>query len=59
MAEVAFALMALEAARLRELPHHTLVFMVGLGVVGLVVAHQVQRVRALSRYYENRPTLGT
>jgi hypothetical protein len=27
--------------------------------VGLVVAHQVQRVRALSRYYENRPSLGT
>jgi predicted Ser/Thr protein kinase len=59
MAEVAFALLALEAAPLRELPHHTLVFMVGLAVVGLVVAHQVQRVRALSRYYENRPSLGT
>jgi serine/threonine-protein kinase len=59
MAEVAFALLALEAARLREFPHHTLVFMAGLAVVGLVVAHQVQRVRALSRYYENRPSVET
>ncbi len=26
-----------------------------LGVIGFVVAYQVRRVRALSRYYEGRP----
>ena len=31
------------------------VFVVTLGVIGFVVAYQVRRVRALSRYYEGRP----
>jgi serine/threonine-protein kinase len=36
-------------------PHHHVIFMVGLGTMGFVTAYQVQRVRALSRYYEHRP----
>ena len=31
------------------------IFLVTLGVIGFVVAYQVRRVRALSRYYEGRP----
>ena len=36
-------------------PHRHLIFVVGLIVLGSVVAYQVNRVRALSRYYERRP----
>jgi serine/threonine-protein kinase len=35
--------------------HKHLMFMVGLAVTAWVVAYQVNRVRTLSRYYENRP----
>jgi len=35
--------------------HHQLIFAVVLVVLGGVVAYQVNRVRALSRYYERRP----
>ncbi len=36
-------------------PHHHAIFLVGLAVLGFVMAYQVQRIRALSRYYEHRP----
>jgi serine/threonine-protein kinase len=36
-------------------PHHHVIFEVALGAIGFVTAYQVQRVRALSRYYEHRP----
>ena len=36
-------------------PHHHVIFGVGLVTIGFVTAYQVQRVRALSRYYEHRP----
>lgn len=36
-------------------PQHYFIVIVGLIVLGLMVAAQVKRVRALSRYYENRP----
>jgi eukaryotic-like serine/threonine-protein kinase len=35
--------------------HHQLIFAVALIVLGGVVSYQVDRVRALSRYYERRP----
>jgi serine/threonine protein kinase len=35
--------------------HKHLMFMVGLAVTAFVVSYQVNRVRALSRYYEHRP----
>jgi eukaryotic-like serine/threonine-protein kinase len=35
--------------------HRQLIFVVGLLVIGSVVSYQVNRVRALSRYYERRP----
>ena len=35
-------------------PHHRLIFLVALLVLGFVVAYQVHRIRALSRYYERR-----
>jgi serine/threonine-protein kinase len=35
--------------------HKHVIYVVGLGVLGFVIAYQVQRVRALSRYYEHRP----
>lgn len=38
-----------------EKPHWHVVFLAALAVLGLMVCYQVQRVRALSRYYENRP----
>ncbi len=36
-------------------PHWHVVFLAAVAVLGLMVCYQVQRVRALSRYYENRP----
>jgi serine/threonine-protein kinase len=36
-------------------PHHEVMFEVALVALGFVIAHQVQRVRALSRYYDHRP----
>jgi hypothetical protein len=36
-------------------PHWHLMFLAALVLVGFVVAYQVHRVRALSRYYERRP----
>jgi hypothetical protein len=35
-------------------PHHHLIFLIVLAVLGYVVAYQVQRVRVLSQYYEHR-----
>jgi hypothetical protein len=36
-------------------PQHHLIVLAGLGILGWMVATQVERVRALSRYYERRP----
>jgi eukaryotic-like serine/threonine-protein kinase len=36
-------------------PQHHLIAMVALAGLGVMVASQVKRVRALSRYYEHRP----
>src|SRR5204863_224919 len=58
LAAVAYGGLVLEhRLRAGELPglHKHIIFLVGLGVLGFVVAYQVQRVRALSRYYEHRP----
>jgi serine/threonine-protein kinase len=56
--EVAYAVLVIDATsrrgRLAE-PHHYVIFMVALAVLGFVVAYQVQRIRALSHYYEHRP----
>jgi serine/threonine-protein kinase len=38
-----------------DTPHHHLIFLVGLLVLAFVTTYQVKRVRALSRYYQNRP----
>jgi serine/threonine-protein kinase len=38
-------------------PQHHLIVLAGLAVTGWMVAIQVERVRALSRYYENRPMI--
>jgi serine/threonine-protein kinase len=54
-AEVAFGVLVACSEKLRVYPHHTVVFVVCLAVLGVVVAHQVRRVRVLSRHYENRP----
>ena len=36
-------------------PHHVVIFLFCLLALGPLVAYQVQRVRVLSRYYEQRP----
>lgn len=36
-------------------PHYHIIFLVALGGIGYVVAYQVERIRALNRYYEHRP----
>jgi hypothetical protein len=36
-------------------PHHHVIYLISLAVLGYVVAYQVQRVRVLSQYYEHRP----
>jgi serine/threonine-protein kinase len=38
-------------------PHQQVIFVVALLALGFVVAYQVKRVRALSRYYEHRPLM--
>jgi hypothetical protein len=38
-----------------QAPHRNVIYVVALVTVGFVTAYQVKRVRALSRYYENRP----
>jgi serine/threonine-protein kinase len=35
-------------------PHFHIIFMVALAVLGFIVAYQVQRIRVLSRYYDQR-----
>src|SRR5262249_15923829 len=35
--------------------HHQMILVVALVVLGAMVSYQVNRVRALSRYYERRP----
>jgi serine/threonine-protein kinase len=37
------------------LAHYHIIFMVAILVEGFIVAYQVQRIRVLNRYYENRP----
>ncbi len=57
LSELAYALLIVRLALSGTTPgywHHHALFMLGLVVVGLVVAYQVRRVRALSRYYEHR-----
>jgi serine/threonine-protein kinase len=53
------ALLAWAAASEVEIPypHHQVILMVSLAVLGFIVAHQTERVRALSRYYEQRRSL--
>jgi eukaryotic-like serine/threonine-protein kinase len=41
--------------RLAAYPHNPVLFIIGLVALGFMVAYQVRRVRALSRYYEHRP----
>jgi serine/threonine-protein kinase len=54
--ESAYALLIFTSAGspYRYLPHYHIIFMVALAVLGFVVAYQVQRIRVLNRYYENR-----
>ena len=46
-------LLAVRAEEARPL-HYAIIFEAILAILGLIVAHQVQRVRALSRYYDHR-----
>jgi serine/threonine-protein kinase len=58
IAVAGYAVLVLDAWRSRPAmanPHHHVIFMVALAVLGFVVAYQVKRVRVLSRYYEHRP----
>jgi serine/threonine-protein kinase len=54
-ATYALLILASPGSLYRELPHYHIIFMVALALTGFVVAYQVQRIRALNRYYENRP----
>jgi serine/threonine-protein kinase len=53
-AAVAYAVLIL-AQPPSGLWHHHVLFLIALAVLGVAVAYQVRRVRALSRYYEQRP----
>ncbi len=44
-----------EGLRYPQPLHRHVIFLISLAVVGVVMAYQVQRVRALSHYYEGRP----
>jgi serine/threonine-protein kinase len=57
MAELGYAILMVWAASQQvenPYPHHQVIFMLSLAVLGYMVAYQVRRVRALSRYYEHR-----
>ena len=52
---LSFAVLITIAPQIRaERPHYLVIFAGVLAVHGLITAHQVYRVRALSRYYEQR-----
>jgi len=58
LAEVGYGLLVLDELGRRgglANPHYHVIFAVALAVLGLVMAYQVKRVRALSRWYEQRP----
>lgn len=54
---VSFAMLLVLRPDIREPPHYSALFAMMLAIVGVLVAYQVRRVRALSRYYERRPQL--
>jgi serine/threonine-protein kinase len=51
----AFTLLVLASPDLHQNLHHDVIFLVFLVVLGAVVAHQVERIRILSRHYSQRP----
>ncbi len=53
-AALAYGLLVLTQEAREFLPHHHVIFLVALGVLGFMVAYQVKRVRVLSQYYEHR-----
>jgi serine/threonine-protein kinase len=56
LSAAAYAGLMLDAVQRGELPypHHHAIFLASLPLLGFVVAYQVKRVRALSRFYERR-----
>jgi mannose/fructose/N-acetylgalactosamine-specific phosphotransferase system component IIC len=40
--------------KLQQEPHHAVLFLVCMAVLGFSMAHQVRRMRLLSRYYDQR-----
>jgi serine/threonine-protein kinase len=52
---ISYGVLLLVRAEVADPWHYPLIFAGGLAVLGFMVAYQVQRVRALSRYYEHRP----
>ncbi len=58
LAELGYCILVLDSW-LRQadtgLLHHHLIVLIGLAILGYVVAYQVQRVRVMSQYYEHRP----
>jgi serine/threonine protein kinase len=48
-------LCGMPSQRLGASPQHHLIVLVGLAILGWMVATQIERVRALSRFYERRP----
>jgi serine/threonine-protein kinase len=50
----AFVLLLMASPELRENLHHAVIVLVLLIVLGAVVAHQVERIRALSKHYTSR-----
>jgi hypothetical protein len=56
--ELAFAFLVLYSfspETLQAYRYHVLLFMASIFVQAFIMVYQVQRVRLLSRYYENRP----
>lgn len=51
---LAFVILVSATPELRVNPHHAIVFMGCLFILGAIVAHQVERMRVLSRHYSSR-----
>jgi serine/threonine-protein kinase len=54
VAIVSYSVLVFTGVELHDPPHYALIFAAALAVVGFIMAYQVERVRILSRYYDQR-----
>ena len=51
---ISYAVLLIFHEKQRNPPHYPMIFIAVLGVLGVIVAYQVYRVRVLSRYFDRQ-----